>query len=230
MIKDKLIQKTIYFSLFAQIITTVISVDGFKYDLEEKDKVLKDILLLETFVQVIEAIFYVWVILALKDLNIMAPRRYIDWMLTTPTMLISTIIFMEYLKNNKIIRFKEFFVEHRDNIIKITLCNALMLLFGYLGETGRINKRISIPIGFTFFYLSFKNIYDNYARHTELGTKLFKFLVVCWALYGISAMADIKTKNISYNLLDIVSKNFYGLFIYYYILHISGNLNSSLLR
>ena len=94
MIKDKLIQKTIYFSLFAQIITTVISVDGFKYDLEEKDKILKDILLLETFVQVIEGIFYVWVILALKDLNIMAPRRYIDWMLTTPTMLISTIIFM----------------------------------------------------------------------------------------------------------------------------------------
>ena len=124
----------------------------------------------------------------------------------------------------------EIITQEKDNLIKIIIYNCLMLLFGYLGETGRINKRISIPIGFTFFYLSFKNIYDNYARHTELGTKLFKFLVVCWALYGISAMADIKTKNISYNLLDIVSKNFYGLFIYYYILHISGNLNSSLLR
>tara|TARA_B100001287_G_C22627664_1_gene503396 strand:+ start:48 stop:740 length:693 start_codon:yes stop_codon:yes gene_type:complete len=230
MIKDKIIQKTIYFSLFAQIATTLISIDGLNYDLDEKDKILKDILLLETFVQIIEAVFYVWVILALKDLNIMTPRRYIDWMLTTPTMLISTIIFMEYLKGTKIIRFNEFFVEHKDNIIKIALYNALMLLFGYLGETGRINKKISIPIGFGFFYLSFKNIYDNYAKYTDLGNKLFKFLVICWASYGIAAMTDIKTKNISYNLLDIVSKNFYGLFIYYYILHITGNLNNSLLR
>jgi hypothetical protein len=229
MIKDKIIKKTIYLSLFVQIATTLISVDGFKHDLDEKDEILKDILLLETFVQIIEAIFYVWVILALKDLSIMTPRRYIDWMLTTPTMLISTIIFMEYLKGNKIIKFKEFLIENRDNVIKISLYNALMLLFGYLGETGRINKRISIPIGFGFFYLSFKNIYDNYAKYTELGKNLFKFLVICWASYGIAAMTDIKTKNISYNLLDIVSKNFYGLFIYYYILHVTGNLNNSLL-
>ena len=52
--------------------------------------------------------------------------------------------------------------------------------------------------------------------------KLFKFLVVVWGLYGIAAMTDIKSKNIAYNLLDIVSKNFYGLFIYYYILYIHG--------
>ena len=230
MIKDKIIQKTIYFSLFSQIATTLISIDGLNYELEEKDNILKDILLLETFVQIIEAIFYVWVIFALEDLNIMTPRRYIDWMLTTPTMLISTIIFMEYLKGNKILKIKDFFLEHKDNIIKISLYNGLMLLFGYLGETGRIDKKISIPIGFGFFYLSFKNIYDNYAKYTELGKGLFKFLVICWSLYGVAAMTDIKTKNISYNLLDIVSKNFYGLFIYYYILHVTGNLNNSLLR
>jgi bacteriorhodopsin len=222
MIADKLIKRTIYFSLFAQILTTVISMDGFNYELNGKDKILKDILLLETFVQIIEAIFYVWVILSLKDLNIMAPRRYIDWMLTTPTMLLSTIIFMEYLKNNGEIRFKDFIYTHKKNIIKITMYNALMLLFGFLGETGRIDKNISIPVGFFFFYMSFKIIYEEYAKHSELGTKLFKFLVVCWALYGISAMSDIKTKNVAYNLLDIVSKNFYGLFIYYYILHING--------
>ena len=31
----------------------------------------------------------------------MTPRRYIDWFITTPTMLISTIIFMEYRKNKE---------------------------------------------------------------------------------------------------------------------------------
>lgn len=222
MIKEKIIQKTIYFSLFVQILTTFISLDGLNYELDEKDQILKDILLLETFVQIIEAIFYVWVILALKDLNIMTPRRYMDWIITTPTMLLSTIIFMEYLKNKKVLTLKEFLEEHKDNIIKIIILNALMLLFGYLGEIGRIDKRISVPIGFIFFYFSFKMIYDNYAKHSEMGMKLFKFLVIIWGLYGVAAMADIKNKNIAYNLLDIVSKNFYGLFIYYYILHIHG--------
>ena len=31
-------------------------------------------------------------------------------------------------------------------------------------------------------------------------------------------MVNVQTKNISYNLLDIVSKNFYGLFIYYKVI------------
>jgi len=44
MIADKLIKRTIYFSLFAQILTTVISMDGFNYELNGKDKILKDIL------------------------------------------------------------------------------------------------------------------------------------------------------------------------------------------
>ena len=33
-------------------------------------------------------------------------------------------------------------------------------------------------------------------------------------------MTNIDTKNVSYNMLDIVSKNFYGLYIYYKILQI----------
>ena len=69
-------------------------------------------------------------------------------------------------------------------------------------------------------YLSFNLIYKEYAQKTEEGTKLFKFLVVIWGLYGVAAMTDLKTKNISYNILDIISKNFYGLYIYYQILQL----------
>ena len=71
-----------------------------------------------------------------------------------------------------------------------------------------------IPIGFFFFYKSFSIIY-KYAEKTEIGKNLFKFLVVAWALYGVAAMLPIKEKNICYNTLDIFSKNFYGLYIYY---------------
>tara|TARA_B110000971_G_scaffold9409_1_gene9109 strand:- start:15011 stop:15361 length:351 start_codon:yes stop_codon:yes gene_type:complete len=109
MIKDKLVGKTIYLSLFVQLLTTIVSLDGLNYDLSAADEILRHILILEAFVQFIEAFFYIWVIYALKDLNLMTSRRYIDWFITTPTMLVSTIIFMEYLrkkeKNENILNF-----------------------------------------------------------------------------------------------------------------------------
>ena len=222
MIKDKLVGKTIYFSLFVQIVTTLVSVDGLTYDLNDKDKILKDILILETIVQIVEAIFYVWVVAALKDLNLMTPRRYIDWFITTPTMLLSTIIFMEYLKNEKTFSFTEFMNEHKVNITLIFVSNAIMLALGYMGEIGKMNKNSSVFFGFIPFMFSFYIIYENYAKHTELGFKLFIFLLTVWSLYGFAALLGTKNKNISYNLLDIVAKNFYGLFIYFYIRHING--------
>lgn len=222
MIKDKLVGKTIYFSLFVQIITTLISIDGLRYDLSDKDKILKDILILETIVQIIEGIFYVWVVSALKNINLMTPRRYIDWFITTPTMLLSTIIFMEYLKNTETFTLQEFLNTHKENIILIFFSNFMMLLFGYLGEIGKMNKKRSVIYGFIPFMISFYIIYDNYAKHTDLGKKLFTFLFIVWSLYGFAALLGTKNKNISYNLLDIVAKNFYGLFIYFYILHING--------
>jgi len=222
---NTLVSKTIYFSLMVQIITTVISLKGVFIELSDKDKVLQDILILEAVVQIIESCFYLWVIFAIHNLNKVTPRRYIDWIFSTPIMLTSTIVFMKYkeLKEKGLdtsFRISGFFTKNKDNIIKLVVYNGLMLLFGYLGETGIIDKKIGIPLGFLFFYLSFNLIYKEYAQKTEEGTKLFKFLVVIWGLYGVAAMTDLKTKNISYNILDIISKNFYGLYIYYQILQL----------
>ena len=223
---DTLVSKTIYASLVVQIITTVFSLGGIFTKLKEKDVVLQEILVLEAVVQLIESCFYVWVIFAIHNLNKVTPRRYIDWTFSTPIMLTSTIVFMKYQeykeKNiNKSFRLLDFFKENKSNIVKIFVFNGLMLLCGFLGEAGIIDKRIGIPLGFIFFYLSFNLIYKEYAKKSKLGKKLFTFLVIVWGLYGIAAMTDLKTKNISYNMLDIVSKNFYGLFIYYIILQIS---------
>ena len=225
MINNKLVSKTIYFSLFVQIVTTLISLDGLNYNLNKEDSILKIILILEAFVQLIEGLFYVWVIYALKDLKIMTPRRYIDWFITTPTMLFTTIVFMEYLKqkeNNNYFTLSDFIKNHKQNIIIILSCNFFMLLFGYLGEIKLLNNNLSVSLGFIFFFITFKVIYDNYAKYNELSYKLFIFLIIIWGLYGIAALMPLVNKNISYNLLDIISKNFYGLFIYYYITQISN--------
>ena len=215
------VEKTIYYSLAIQIITSLVSLDGINFDLSERDYVLKDVLKLELVVQVVETLFYLWVVFASADLNAITPRRYIDWFITTPTMLVSTIIFMEYLRkkeaNEDTLNFWTFLQEHKENIIKIISYNFFMLIFGLLGELNIIDKKIGVSIGFIFFYLSFKLIYDEYAHKTEGGKKLFAFLVSIWSLYGVSAMLPIFQKNTCYNILDIVAKNFYGLFIYYYI-------------
>ena len=224
MINNALVEKTIYASLWAQFLTTTLSLDGLNYELAIEDLILKDILVLEAFVQFVEAVFYIWVIYALKDLRKMTSRRYIDWFITTPTMLVSTIIFMEYLRkkeaNEDTLNFWTFIQDHKTNIIKIITYNFFMLLFGLLGELNIIDKKIGVSIGFVFFALSFKLIYDEYAQYTEGGKQLFTFLFGVWSLYGISAMMPLVPKNTCYNILDIVAKNFYGLFIYYYITQI----------
>ena len=219
------VQKTIYFSLLVQLITTIVSLDGIFVELKSEDKVLQDILILEAIVQFIESLFYIWVILALHNLNKVTPRRYIDWTFSTPIMLVTTVVFMKYkeLKEkgyDSTFRIWDFFKSDKENIKKIILYNGLMLLCGFLGEAGILDKRIGIPVGFIFFYLSFNLIYQEYARKTREGSNLFKFLLVVWGLYGVAAMTNLDTKNVSYNMLDIVSKNFYGLYIYYKILQI----------
>ena len=99
-----------------------------------------------------------------------------------------------------------------------------MLAFGYLGEVEFIPKYIGIPIGFYFFYKSFYIVY-TFARESQLGIKLFAFLVSIWALYGVAAVLPVDQKNISYNLLDIVAKNFYGLYLFYSIVKVSRQNN-----
>ena len=218
---DKLVQQSIYVSLCIQIITTLISLDGFTMELNKQDAILHEILGIETFVQFVEGFFYVWIMFALNDLNKMTPRRYIDWTITTPIMLLSTILFFEYNKrkemNEEPFTTMEFYETNKTNIYKIFVYNGLMLLCGFLSEIGYIDKRIGIPLGFVFFYLSFNLIYTEYGYKTKENKILFSVLVTLWALYGFSAMLPLKPKNISYNMLDIVAKNFYGLFIYYKI-------------
>ncbi len=233
MIKDKLVKHTIYASLVIQLVTTLISLDGLRYTLDPQDEILYDILMLEAFVQFIEAFFYVWVILALKRLEIMTPRRYIDWFFTTPTMLLSTIIFMEYLKQKQKgqrFTFMEFITTHSSNIMKIATANVVMLGCGYMGEIGMINRDVSVATGSVGFLASFWIIYDNYAKYTQLGTQLFGILFLVWALYAVAACLSLHSKNTMYNLLDIVAKNFYGLFIYGYIRSVGTISESHVLR
>ena len=133
---------------------------------------------------------------------------------------------MKYLEKKSIngdletepLKFGSFVVDNKENILKIFVSNALMLLLGFMGELGKMSIVInSVIIGSLFFLYTFYVIWDQYAKYTLEGTNLFYFLFIVWGLYVVAALLKPKNKNIGYNLLDIVSKNFYGLYIYYVI-------------
>ena len=227
--KHDLVLLTVYFSVFMQILTSAIQLQGIFINMPEEHAILTDILKMETIVQVIEASFYVWLIFNFKNIKKMASKRYYDWVITTPLMLLATIIYMKYLESREkvsghsIIKIKDFLRENSGNISKITVSNFVMLVFGYLGEVDTMNIVTSVILGSVFFLYTFYVIWDQYAKYSVAGKMLFYFLFVVWALYAVAALMTPKYKNISYNILDIISKNFYGLYIYYAIKKIAGH-------
>ena len=141
MLGKNLVYKTMYISIIIQILTSLISLHGFFIKLDSTDRILKDILGIETFVQFVETFTYIWIILSIHKIGNMTPRRYFDWMITTPIMLISTIIYMDYMYKREnepetSLTLMGFLRDNRTKIVLIFVLNALMLLFGYMGETG----------------------------------------------------------------------------------------------
>ncbi len=217
------IQNTVYFSIIIQIISTVITWEGLFKNLKGSDVVLKEILAIENIVQIIEFTFYLYIASYNTDVSKMGTLRYVDWFVTTPTMLFTTIVYMEY--NNvkdkgEILDVKKFISLNKMKMYKIFVNNFFMLVCGLLVELDIINMYLGISIGFYFFYQTFKIIH-TYTKNNVINDRLYTFLVIVWGLYGFAAMLSNKNKNISYNLLDLVAKNFYGLYIYFLIKSLS---------
>ena len=94
-----LLNITSYLSLGVQFLTGVYGIKGLTFELDKKDKILQSALQLETGVQLIEFIFYLYLVYNITNStlsNNITSIRYFDWFITTPTMLISTIIYLKY--------------------------------------------------------------------------------------------------------------------------------------
>ena len=104
--------------------------------------------------------------------------------------------------------------EYSNNYGKIIIYNLLMLLSGYLGELKLIPRYLGTIIGFIFFILLFRELKKLTLNNRESET-FFTYFMILWSLYGISFNFNSKIKNTGYNILDLFSKTFYGLFILY---------------
>lgn len=201
-------------SILVQLIIGIISIHGLTIKVHDYDIVLKEIMIMETVVQFVELCFYIYLLrIPIMD---MATIRYFDWIITTPTMLLTIIMYFEYKKQQKKIRFFDFIKENHKTIMMILLCNWCMLGFGYLGETNQIDLMTSSILGFIFFIINFYIIYVKYALPAN-EIYLYSFITIIWTMYGVAALLEPTMKNNIINVLDIFSKNILGLFIYYQI-------------
>jgi len=223
---ESIIYDSGFISLIVQFITGLVSIYGIFIPLNKKDIILKDIIIMETVVQFIEFLFYLWLVfsIAAKSVNVTA-IRYIDWFITTPIMLISTMLYFAYnsdkekFKNEEgVITLKSIFKKDYKIIIQFVVFNFFMLVFGLLGELGFLNRNICFFMSTFFFLCSFRILYKYYVTIDDSNKNLFYVMFSIWSLYGLAFLFNYKYRNISYNILDIFSKNFYGLYIFYKIM------------
>ena len=72
-----------YYSLFVQFIIGIICLGGIFLKVDINDKILNEILILETIVQCIEFVFYIWLVFNFSNITTdISLIRYIDWFIT----------------------------------------------------------------------------------------------------------------------------------------------------
>lgn len=210
-------------SIIMQVFTGLIQFLSLFINVPPKFLFLKQMMSLEIVVQTIEGLFYIYWLYNFKTIVNITPIRYFDWVITTPTMLINLIcylIFLEYKEKNmseqltlSTLLDKEYYT-----MVTVLLLNLAMLFFGYLGETSILPTMLAVSLGFVPFLIYYYIIYKKYALLSVDGLHVYFYFFIFWSLYGVAAILPYNLKNIGYNILDLFSKNFFGLFLTYLLL------------
>ena len=222
-----LVLLTARLSLAAQFLFFLVSLIGF-FDVSNNSiwnqQYLVSLLILEEVSQAIEFSYYFIVSLVLRY-PLPTYSRYLDWFFSTPIMLISAIGFMYYEEmriatssdSETILTLTTLWNDKfRSSIISVVLLNAVMLILGFMVEVQRIPPiyLITATIAFIGYYII---ILIDVGTVSTAATSLWFYMFIVWGCYGIAATQPFGRKNISYNLLDILSKNVYGVFLALYI-------------
>ena len=219
---------TAKYSFITQIITATIDYIALQIEIPSNLLILKQILALELGVQIIESIFYTWLLSSYHTVEEITKYRYYDWGLSTNVMLFILVIYIVHLQQPKKTMI-QIYQEHKKKIHNILFLNTLMLIIGYLGEIKKIKINTSVSVGFIPFLIYYNIIYQSYVKDEILNKQtisnekkkeiktLFWYFFIIWSMYGIAAALPYSQKNVSYNILDLFSKNFFGLFLSYQV-------------
>lgn len=216
-----LVKNSFYFTYIFLITTGTIC---FIEALRNPDPKIRHIMNLETCISVVAGYFYGLFVakidkaekdekyekyeeLPLDEIN---NNRYTDWGISTPLMLLVLCLVLG-MENKHVVNFWTFLL--------ILLFNFLMLGSGYIGESGILPKTYANIIGFIFFTLMFGTIWNTYMKNKKTinSQVVFWLFVVLWAFYGVFYQTNTLTKIFGYNILDLLSKAFVGIFFWLYL-------------
>lgn len=217
---------TLIISVIVQAITGFVEIFSLFIKVPNAFNVIRQLMIMEVSVQVVEGLFYVWLLYNFNKVINVTPKRYIDWAITTPTMLVTLISYLIYLHHREKDTTSQLSLYSilSDNFMTVSfvlILNWLMLLFGYLGEVNIIPTVLGVFLGFIPFMIYYYIIYTNYVTQILSGSSLYWYFFIFWSLYGVVALLPYYIKNSFYNIIDLFSKNFFGIFLSYII--ISGN-------
>jgi bacteriorhodopsin len=136
--------------------------------------------------------------------------RYLDWAITTPVMLL--VLCLVFVYNTKQQLSAKFF-------LLILVLNYAMLGLGYLGETQQISKNTGLIGGWVFFVILYGLLYITFLQNRNVfdNNIIFIAFVIFWSGYGLLYKTNEEIKNIGYNVLDLFSKCFVGIFFWAYL-------------
>jgi len=221
---DFIVKYTLVLSFYVQIITLIFGLlIVFLTNVSSSNRLIREALILENCVQIIEGSFYIWFIYFYTknvDKEDIAKYRYYDWFFSTPLMIISTVAYFHY-NNTKLYGLSasaslyNFIKTDIAKISELLFYNFNMLFIGYLQELKLIPLTISTIFGFLFLGLLFLKTFVYYVKNNSANYLIFYLMLFIWSLYGVAALYKNKIKNASYNILDVFSKNFFGLFLAY---------------
>jgi bacteriorhodopsin len=176
---------------------------------------VRNILNLETCISVVAAFFYSKFVEKMEkepEINYekINKMRYTDWAITTPIMLLVLVLAFLYNTNQGSLAISQYVI--------ILLLNYGMLGLGYMGEIGVMSKLVANGFGFAFFAGLFGYLYNNFVAKQYNFDNMLLFMVffILWALYGVVYFFDEVNKNVSFNILDLFSKCFVGIFFWAY--------------
>lgn len=210
---SSIVLRSAVLSLGAQVLIGLVTLSSLFVPMSEADAVdLVPIVVLESSSQAIEFLYYAISVCYFRTLSTKA--RYLDWVFSTPVMLVSTALFFYHRQG---LAYADLFLGGTWTMYGCLGFNWLMLAFGYLAETKTLPQVVGLSLGGASFVASFTCLATTIVTPDALSIVLFFAIYFVWAFYGVAAAFDDTPKNVSYNALDVVSKNFYGLFLFVYI-------------
>ena len=141
--------------------------------------------------------------------------RYLDWVVTTPLMLVTMLAVGSYAGDDPPRSLGALFDHRRVVLFNILLANLCMLAFGFAAEFFALPKvtRTTLSLaGFLPFAYVWGTILIGFTDRAS-GWTWALYLSTClfWAAYGVAA--HFPWRATAYNFLDAITKNVYSIII-----------------